>query len=73
MMTTQPSTMRPKSIAPRLIKLPEIFAVTMPVTATSMERGMASETTRPARKLPNRRRSTAMTSRPPSIRFLVTV
>ena len=36
-MTTAPSTMRPKSIAPRLIRLPEIPAGTMPMNAKSID------------------------------------
>ena len=39
-MMTAPSTMMPKSSAPRLMRLPLIFAVTMPLIVKSMESGM---------------------------------
>ncbi len=46
---------------------------TMAAVAPSMESGMADATSSPARQLPSMRKSTAMTSRPPSSRFLNTV
>ena len=72
-MTTDPSTNNPKSMAPRLIRLPESPACIMPVKAISMARGMAEATISPARRSPRKRNSTAMTSRPPSSRLLRTV
>ena len=72
-MTTDPSTNNPKSMAPRLIRLPESPACIMPVKAISMARGMADATIRPARRSPRKRNSTATTSRPPSSRLLRTV
>jgi hypothetical protein len=51
-MITAPSTMRPKSIAPRLIRLPLIFACTMPIAVINIESGIASAQMSAARKLP---------------------
>ena len=72
-MTTEPSTISPKSIAPRLIRLPEMPARTIPVKANSIDSGMAAATISPPRTLPRNSSSTAMTSRPPSARFRCTV
>ncbi len=71
--TTEPSTIRPKSMAPRLIRFPDSPARRIPVNATSIESGIAELTMRPARRFPSRRSSTTTTSRPPSTRFVATV
>ena len=52
-MTTEPSTISPKSIAPRLIKLPEIPPTSIPQKANSMESGIAAATISPPRRLPS--------------------
>jgi hypothetical protein len=72
-MTTAPSTKSPKSIAPRLIRLPPTPNSRMTAAAPSIAAGIASATTRPARRLPRDRSKTAITSAPPSIRFLAKV
>ena len=72
-MTTEPSTIRPKSSAPKLMRFPEMPVRTMPTKAASIERGIASDTMRPPLRLPRRNRRTATTSKPPSTRFFLTV
>ena len=71
--TTAPSTMIPKSIAPRDIKLPESSVACMGIRANSIESGMAAETISPPRRLPSRSSSTSTTKTPPSIKFVATV
>ena len=58
-MMTAPSTISPKSIAPRLIRLPDRPNAFITITANSSESGMVVATTRPARRSP---RSTSSTS-----------
>ena len=72
-MMTAPSTMMPKSIAPRLIRLALTLLSTMPVIVNSMERGMTKAVISAARKLPRIRNSTAITSAAPSRRLVSTV
>ena len=72
-MTTEPSTSRPKSMAPKLMRLPESPACIMPVKAINIDRGIAEATMRPDRRSPRNRNSTAMTRSPPSRRLLRTV
>ena len=50
-MITAPSTSRPKSIAPRLIRLPDSPNAFITVTANSSERGMVIATTSPAAQI----------------------
>ena len=64
---------RPKSIAPRLIKFPEMPDRTMPVMAKSMESGIARATMMAARQLPSRANKITTTSSAPSARFFSTV
>ena len=70
---TAPSTIKPKSSAPKLIRLAETPVLTMPVIVASMERGMTAAVIKAALKLPSKANSTTMTSSAPSSRFLVTV
>ncbi len=72
-MITELSTIRPKSIAPRLIRLAVTAVADIKLAANSMESGIASVTKRPARKLPSVKSSTAITNSPPSQRFVSTV
>ena len=72
-MITAPSTMRPKSSAPRLMRLPETREPTMPVIVHSIAIGMTAAVTSAARTLPSSANSTAMTSNAPSTRLRVTV
>ena len=62
-MMTAPSTISPKSSAPRLIRLPETRFCTMPVMVSSIESGMIAAVMSAARKLPSSRNSTTMTSK----------
>ena len=72
-MITELSTIRPKSIAPRLIRLAVMPVASMMFLANSIDSGMASATIRPARQLPSRRSRTRMTRMPPSSRLWTTV
>ena len=71
--TTAPSTMMPKSSAPRLIKFALTFCCTMPVKVNSMAKGMTAAVINAARKLPKNTNSTAITSAAPSSKFACTV
>ena len=70
---TAPSTMMPKSIAPKLIRLPETRFIAMPVIANSMLSGMTNATINAARILPNRANKTAITNTAPSNKLVRTV
>ena len=70
---TAPSTMSPKSIAPRLIRLALTPNTCIMPRAKSKARGMAEATMSPARKLPRNKTSTKITIKAPSIRFFSTV
>jgi hypothetical protein len=72
-MMTAPSTMSPKSSAPKLMRLPLMRASTMPVIVSSIDSGMTSVVTSAARRLPSSANSTAMTRRAPSNKFVRTV
>lgn len=72
-MITAPSTMMPKSIAPRLIRLALTLLSTMPDIVISMESGMTQAVISAARILPRIRNRTTMTSAAPSRRFFATV
>ena len=72
-MITAPSTIRPKSSAPRLIRLALIRPWTMPVMVISIATGMTSAVTMAARMLPSSRNRTTTTRAAPSARFLATV
>ena len=71
--TTAPSTISPKSIAPRLIRLPDRPSSRIPANAISIESGIAAATIIPARRLPSSRSSTTITSTAPSRRLRSTV
>ncbi len=72
-MITEPSTISPKSIAPRLIRFPEMPYFCIPVSAKSIESGIAEATISAARMFPNSANRTATTSTAPSKRFFSTV
>ncbi|MNU83141.1 hypothetical protein D3C71_728350 [compost metagenome] len=72
-MMTAPSTIKPKSIAPRLIRLPLTPNKCIIVTAKSSAKGMTEATTKPARQFPNNNTRMKMTIKAPSIRFFSTV
>ncbi|MNI38577.1 hypothetical protein D3C73_927270 [compost metagenome] len=71
--TTAPSTSRPKSSAPRLIRFPLMPKRFMPMTANRKLIGIIRAVIVAARMFPSSRNSTTMTSRAPSVRFLATV
>ena len=71
--TTDPSTIMPKSIAPRLIRFAEMPRWCMPTRATSSDSGITEVTTRAARQSPSMTSSTAITSTAPSARLSRTV
>ena len=71
--TTEASTNRPKSIAPKLIKFAEIPKNLIPVTANNIENGIAIATKIAALKLPSNSSSTATTNAAPSAKLFVTV
>ena len=68
-MMTAESTIIPKSMAPRLIRLPSMPNAFIIPKAKSMLSGMTLATTSPARQLPRKSTSTKMTISPPSTRF----
>ncbi len=72
-MMTAPSTIRPKSSAPRLIRLALMRPCHMPIAVISMAMGITSAVISAARKLPSSTNSTAITSRAPSERLRATV
>ena len=70
---TAPSTISPKSSAPRLIKLPDTRSPFIPAAVSSMVMGMTAAVMSAARTLPSSRNSTTTTSSAPSVRFFSTV
>ena len=72
-MITAPSTIRPKSSAPRLIRLAETPLSTMPLIVISIASGITIAVNSAARRLPSSRNSTTTTSSAPSTRFFCTV
>ena len=72
-MMTLESTIRPKSMAPRLIRLADKLVASMMLTAKSIDRGIARATIRPPLRLPSITRSTTMTRTPPATRLCITV
>ena len=71
--TTAPSTMRPKSMAPSDIRFAEMPNTRIPMKPTSMESGMTAATMSAARTSRRKMNRTRMTSRQPSMRFRRTV
>ncbi len=70
---TAPSTIKPKSIAPKLIKLALTPKTFISPSANSSASGIAEATIRPARKFPRNNTRTKITIKAPSIRFFSTV
>ena len=70
---TAPSTMMPKSIAPRLSRLAGTPMIFRPKNVDSNASGMITTTARLARTFDKNRYSTSATSSAPSTRFLNTV
>ncbi len=72
-MITEPSTIVPKSIAPKLMRFAEMPKMAMPRNANRSESGMVQATTRAARQLPRNASRTTMTSEAPMSRLSRTV
>ena len=72
-MMTELSTINPKSIAPRLIRLAVTPVNSITLVANNMESGIAKATIIPALKLPSMNNRTMTTSIPPSVKFVSTV
>ena len=68
-----PSTSKPKSSAPKLIRFALTLVCTMPVIVINMAKGITAAVSNDARILPSRRKSTTITSNAPSNRFVFTV
>ena len=72
-MITAPSTISPKSSAPRLIRLADTPSRSMPKPVSSIVTGITAAAISAARKLPSSRNSTTMTRSAPSLRLRATV
>ena len=72
-MMTAPSTINPKSNAPKLIKFPETPKIFIIMMAKSMESGITEATKNPARRFPRNNTNTKTTINAPSKRFFSTV
>ena len=70
---TAPSTIKPKSRAPKLMRLPLTPKAFIRQMANSSDSGMTEATKSPACQLPKNRMSTTMTMSPPSSKFCSTV
>ncbi|MNQ91623.1 hypothetical protein D3C85_1070130 [compost metagenome] len=70
---TEPSTIKPKSIAPSDIKLPPTPNLFIKIIANSIESGITDDTIKPARRLPRKNTSTKITISAPSIKLVSTV
>ncbi|CZH23965.1 Uncharacterised protein [Legionella pneumophila] len=70
---TAPSTIKPKSRAPKLIKLALILLVTIPVMVNSMDRGITMAVISAARTLPKNKNRMTQTNSAPSSRLFFTV
>ncbi len=72
-MMTAPSTMMPKSSAPKLSRFPLTLFDTMPVIVNSMDSGITRAVITAARMLPRNKNRIAITNSAPSMRFVFTV
>ncbi len=72
-MMTAPSTINPKSSAPKLIRLPLTPNVFIRIMANNIASGITEATNNPARKLPRNSTRTKMTISAPSNKFFSTV
>ena len=70
---TAPSTINPKSKAPKLIRLPLTPKVFIRIIANNIDNGMTEATSNPALKLPRNNTNTKTTIKAPSSRLVVTV
>ena len=72
-MTTAPSTIIPKSNAPKLIRLALIFCSAIPAKVNNMDSGITQAVISAARKFPKNKNRITMTRIAPSTRFFCTV
>ena len=72
-MMTAPSTIIPKSIAPKLIRFAQTSKAFININANNNDRGIVDATMRPPRQFPKSKTKTKITMRPPSNRFPITV
>ena len=70
---TAPSTIKPKSNAPKLIKLPLTPNKFIKIIANNIDKGMIDATKKPALKFPRNNTKTKTTIKAPSAKFLLTV
>ena len=63
---TDPSTINPKSMAPKDMRLPPTPNIFIKIIANSMDKGITEETINPALKLPRKKTSTKITIKAPS-------
>ena len=70
---TAPSTIKPKSIAPKLIKFADTPKIFISANANNKQSGITDATIKPARKFPNKSTRMKTTIRPPSNKFFSTV
>ena len=70
---TAPSTMIPKSIAPRLIRFAHTSNTFIRINANNRERGMVDATINPPLQLPSKKTKMKITINAPSIRLVLTV
>ena len=70
---TAPSTINPKSKAPKLIRFPETPKIFIIIIAKSIAKGMTDATKKPARRFPKNNTNTKITIKAPSKRFFSTV
>ena len=70
---TAPSTIIPKSIAPKLIRLAQTSKTFISINANNRDNGIVEATIKPPRQLPNKKIRTNITINAPSIRLVATV
>ena len=72
-MITAPSTIIPKSMAPRLIRFAQTPVAFIKMNANNKDKGIREAVINPPLKLPSKNTNTNTTINAPSIRFLATV
>ena len=70
---TAPSTIIPKSIAPKLIRFAQTLNAFINIKANNNDNGIVEATIKPPRQFPNKKIRTKITINAPSIRFVATV
>ena len=70
---TAPSTIIPKSIAPKLIRFAQTSKTFININANNKDNGIVEATIKPPRQFPKRKIRTKITIKAPSIRLVETV